>query len=486
MKHLRRFSFSSTTLQLTLFVAILLGLGFSRQMLVVDFFSIAMMAILCTAFLLKRGVLLLIGLILLGFYIGAWRGQQFAQSTYPLTKHYREIISLRLNANTDAVYGYNKQLSFDADNIRLPDGQSIPGKIKVSGFGTNTILAGNEVVATAKLHPSNGQYVAKMSYAKLELVSAETTVVDSVRRKFVAGMETALPEPEASFAMGILVGQRANLPEEIKQAFLMVGLTHIVAVSGYNLTIIINAVQKMLSNQSRRMSVIAIIIGASFFVILAGGSASIVRAYIVSMLSLIALYYGRRIEPLNLLILTACITAYINPRNIWSDLGWYLSFLAFFGVLILAPKLKGLLNPSVANSLVIGIAIESICAEIICLPLILHIFGQMSFVGLLANVLVVSIVPLAMLLSFIAGLAGMLSIALVGWIALPAKYVLQYILGVATNLAGLPNIFNDDITISQTAMLVGYALIVIVSLGKKIGYKQQKDGIITDKNERTQ
>jgi competence protein ComEC len=75
------------------------------------------------------------------------------------------------------------------------------------------------------------------------------------------------------------------------------------------------------------------------FIAMTGASASIVRAVVVSSLSLAAWYVGRRPRPLVIILLAAAITAGWNPIYLWSDIGWYLSFLAFFGILILAPQI---------------------------------------------------------------------------------------------------------------------------------------------------
>src|SRR3954470_8823983 len=104
----------------------------------------------------------------------------------------------------------------------------------------------------------------------------------------------------------------------------MVGLTHIIAVSGYNLTIILHASRRVLGKRSKRMSTFLSLSLIVVFLLLAGASASIVRAAIVSVLSIWASYYGRGFKPLNLLALTAAITALANPVYVWSDLSWYL------------------------------------------------------------------------------------------------------------------------------------------------------------------
>jgi competence protein ComEC len=327
------------------------------------------------------------------------------------------------------------------------------------------------VAVNGKLYPGRGHYNYRLSYATLAVVRHHSNLIMGLKRKFTAGMTSALPEPQASFAMGLLIGQRTSLPADVKQALLMVGLTHIIAVSGYNLTIMLNASQRILGSRSKRVSTGMAILLMSTFLLFTGFSASIVRAAIVSMLSIWSAYYGRAFKPLNLILVAAAITAWANPAYVWSDASWYLSFLAFFGVLVLAPLLKRDWTTRWRQSLLIGVALESVCAELMTLPYVLYTFGQMSLVGLPANVLVVTLIPAAMLMSLIAGLSGMLIPQAAGWFALPAKLLLVYMLDVAQTLSGLPHIFLQNLSLSEVAMIVLYlalGLFVAVLRFKKV------------------
>jgi competence protein ComEC len=261
----------------------------------------------------------------------------------------------------------------------------------------------------------------------------------------------------------------------------MVGLTHIIAVSGYNLTIILQASKKVFGKASKRMATFLALTLIGVFLLLAGSSASIVRAAIVSVLSIAVGYYGRSFRPLNLILLAAAITAWANPPYIWSDISWYLSFLAFYGVMALAPALSERFRPGRELALVPAVALESISAEIMTLPYVLHVFGQMSFVGLPANVLVTTLVPLAMLLSTFAGLSGMLIAPLAGWLAWPARLLLTYMLDIAHALSHIPGIFVQNIGFNLGQMLLMYGLIIAVGTGLQFKIKPKSDKI-TDRN----
>jgi competence protein ComEC len=354
--------------------------------------------------------------------------------------------------------------------------------VSLSGFGLNAVFAGDEVQATGKLFSSLGSYQGRISYAQLTLIEHHNSTIHELRRRFTAGVQSALPEPLASFGMGLLIGQRNTLPVEISQALLMVGLTHIIAVSGYNLTILLQSAQKVSGKRSKRMVVLLSLGLIAIFLLFAGTSASIVRAAIVSLLSIAAGYYGRAFKPLVLILLAAAITGFANPYYVWSDTSWYLSFLAFYGVMVLAPMLRSRWSQKWQNSIVAGVAVESMCAELMTLPFVLYVFGQMSFIGLLANVLVVALVPLAMLLTLIAGLAGMLLPAFAGWLAWPARIVLTYMLDIANMLSHIPHIFAQNLGFPIMQMLLAYSALGVLTLALKRRTKKPKLAIITDRS----
>jgi competence protein ComEC len=389
--------------------------------------------------------------------MGLWRGDIYQHKLARFDHYYDQKVTITAVASQDAAYNKYKSLQFDAKDIVIDDtGEHLTGKVSVSGFGLNAVFAGDEIQATGKLRSSLGSYQGRMSYAQMTLVQHHDSVINELRRRFTAGVQSALPEPLASFGMGLLIGQRNTLPAEVSQALLMVGLTHIIAVSGYNLTILLRSAEKVSGKRSKRLALLLSLGLMAIFLLFAGTSASIVRAAIVSMLSIAAGYYGRQFKPLVLILLAAAITTYANPYYVWSDTSWYLSFLAFYGVMVLAPLLRRNWSRRWQDSIVLGVALESLCAEVMTLPFVLHTFGQMSFIGLAANVLVVVLVPLAMLLTLIAGLAGMLLPAFAGWLAWPARIILTYMLDIADMLSRIPHVFAQNIGLSMTGLLVLY------------------------------
>ena len=377
-------------------------------------------------------------------------------------------VTIEATATSDAVYAKRSQLEFTVNHAQLLQVQylkegegELVGRFKISGFGLPMVYRGDRIQVTGKLYPMRGANQARIAYAQLQRVGSDTNWINALTRRFSAGMQSALPEPNASFGLGLLIGQRNNLPQELTNQLIMVGLVHIVAVSGYNLTILVRASTRMKlgSKYQRLLLSLGLII---VFVLMTGFSASIVRAAIVSILSLWAWYYGRKVRAILLIAFTAALTGLVNPFYVWGDLGWYLSFLAFFGVLTIAPLAAKKLF-SRQPKLLTMVVLETLAAEVMTLPLIMMTFGQLSLIGLLANALVVPLVPWAMLLAAIAGGAGMLIPALAGWFAWPANLLLTYILDIVRFLSDIPGIFLHR-SISTAGMLSFYAAVVLVIL----------------------
>jgi competence protein ComEC len=196
------------------------------------------------------------------------------------------------------------------------------------------------------------------------------------------------------------------------------------------------------------------------FLIVTGASASIVRASLVSVLSLLAAFYGRRFNPLTLILITAGATCAYDPKYL-TDLGWLLSFLAFFGILVIAPAVAARIGDP--KPVLVRLFIESFSAQIITLPLILYIFGNLSIVAPITNLIILPLVPLAMATSFLAGLAGMIIPPFAGWLAWPATLTLTFITKTIDGFAALPWAGRQD-HLSLTAMLTMYAIILVFTI----------------------
>ncbi len=258
------------------------------------------------------------------------------------------------------------------------------------------------------------------------------------KNRFQATIFKILPEPQASFLAGLLYGARRGMPQEIIENFNRTGTSHIVAVSGFNITIIAVTVGFVLNYflLSRKMTFILAALLIIFFTVLAGGTASVVRAAIMGLLALLAKLVGRKSFPTPILALTCFLMIVQNPVILRWDVSFQLSFLATVGILYFYPFSENWLMK--LPKFIKEPLFLTLFAYLLTLPLILYQFGRISLVALPANILILEVIPLTMLLGFLAGGVGILFLPLgqmVGWFA---WLLLSYMLAVTGYLANLP------------------------------------------------
>jgi len=240
---------------------------------------------------------------------------------------------------------------------------------------------------------------------------------------FQSAVRQALPETYAAYTNGILLGTRQEIPEELSAAFNRTGTTHVLAISGYNISIIAGALMYALVFFMRRRKAFWVsIIFISLFTILTGGTASVVRAAIMGVLLIFAKGYGRLYDPRNSILLAASIMVFISPLSIRHDVGFQLSFLAVLGLVYIYPILKKWFAKVPELKFVKETLLMSAAAQIMVVPLIAYQFHTFSLVSLLANVLILPAMSYTMLFGFLSGFGALLFASLgraIGLLALP-------------------------------------------------------------------
>ncbi|MDI6733914.1 MAG: ComEC/Rec2 family competence protein [Patescibacteria group bacterium] len=145
---------------------------------------------------------------------------------------------------------------------------------------------------------------------------------------------------EAAFLNGLTLGGTSGLSDDFKRAMSLSGTTHLVALSGYNITILVWITMGIfIYFLPRRLSFILTFIAIFAFVAMTGAESSVVRAGIMGMLILLAREVGRIYDFRNAIILAALVMVLINPKVLVFDIGFELSFLALLGIVYLRPTL---------------------------------------------------------------------------------------------------------------------------------------------------
>jgi len=269
------------------------------------------------------------------------------------------------------------------------------------------------------------------SRARAEILRAKALVAGKV--------ELLWSEPHASFMAGLLYGYRGGLGS-LQEQFNLTGVTHIVAVSGYNITIIATILISLCTYLyiPRQRAFWFVVAGIVLFVAFTGASASVVRAGIMGIIALLGRQLGRPSRSGNVLVLAAAVMVAHNPFVLLSDAGFQLSFLSTLGLVYINPLIKNRFLAVPGMSGLNETLTSTLSAIIATCPLILYQFGRLSLVAPVVNILILWLIPWLMLLgaaavavSFFSGFLGQIA-AGIAWVGL------EYIIVVVRWFAAWP------------------------------------------------
>jgi competence protein ComEC len=275
--------------------------------------------------------------------------------------------------------------------------------------------------------------------------SSPATAVEDARQAAARALDAVLPEPEAGLAAGILIGLRERVDRDLAAAFTTAGVSHVVAISGWNIAIVASVVAALSGRLRRRRRSILTMVVIVAYVVFAGSSASVIRAGAMAGVVLLARESGRAGRAAAALGWAATLLLIIDPALI-GDAGFQLSSLATAGLIAWATPLTerigrmwgGRVPGWLAESLGVSLA-----AQAATLPVILVSFGRLAILSPLVNLVVVPLVAPAMAAGLLALVGGMLVgvgvPTLVGAVlAAPGWVLLRIMVGIVDTSAAMP------------------------------------------------
>lgn len=241
----------------------------------------------------------------------------------------------------------------------------------------------------------------------------------ALRQTALRTIQQLFPEPEASLLAGILLGIESGIEVGVREAFNQTGTTHVIAISGFNITLIAALLIAIFARWlGAGWGSIMALLGIAFYTILVGAQPSVVRAALMGSLALLAQRIGRQSQALASLSASAILMTAIRPHSLW-DVGFQLSFSATLGLVLYAPGILAWAERqaqrwfSVADSRRIAgplseFALYTLAAQLTTLPLVLLYFQRLSLSSLLANPVILPVQPMLMGLGGLAVIAGMI------------------------------------------------------------------------------
>jgi competence protein ComEC len=292
-----------------------------------------------------------------------------------------------------------------------PQSATNPGgfdfRVYLARHGTFAGLKGNEVITSKRQKPTWGLW--------------------QLRQRIVRANLRGLGSPAGQLVSSMVLGRKAvDLPEDIRDRFIRAGLAHVLAASGFHVSLLLGMVLRLSDRFSARNQ---LIIGGSTLIIylgLTGLQPSAIRAGLMGMGVLIALATNSKVRPLGSLLLAATILLLLNPLWIW-DLGFQLSFLATWGLLVTTPALSERLDwlpSSIATAIAIPLA-----ASIWTLPLLCYVFNTVATYSIVVNIIstpLITIISLGGMISAIAALImPAIGSAIAWWLLYPTLFLIE-------------------------------------------------------------
>jgi len=269
-----------------------------------------------------------------------------------------------------------------------------------------------------------------------------------------------LPEPESSFFNAMILGSDGGLPRQVYDQFALTGIVHIIAISGSHIVIIFLILNSILNSLyfSRKQNFYLISVFLIVYLVLIGFPASAVRAGIMGFLVLLAYQLGRLSQARNALILAAAVMILINPKVLKDDVGFQLSFLSVLGLIYFYPYLGEHLKILPKKYGLRDSLAMTLSAQIMTFPIVIYIFGRLSLIAPVTNIVILPVLPYVMGLSFFTLAVGfIINFNFLWW---PEYFALGYVIKTVKVFSSIP-FASVNYKISEAAVVLLFLMVIL-------------------------
>jgi competence protein ComEC len=371
-----------------------------------------------------------------------------------------EVAGVRHTVEGKAVLSVPSYLSFEyGDRVRIVGQLETPPLL--SDFDYREYLASRGVYSAIR-RPQVSTLEGMRGSVVLRAVYRAKSALRGI-------IEALMPEPEAGLLNGILLGLGHTLPDDLAEAFRTTGLSHIIVISGFNISLVAQAVMASGRRWMHRWAaVVTSVLAVVLYTVLVGPSAPVLRATMMGGLFLLAPLVGRRSHALTSLAAATLVMSAFNPLILWS-VSFQLSFAATVALLVVEPVLARQVThwaihgasvdrPTAWLGALRDVLLSTWAAQMVTLPILWYHFRQVSIIAPLANLLVLPLQPIILSWGWAAMVLAALWLPLgrvVGWLIWP---LLRYTTAVVEGLAALPWASIRVPSLSLSAVAAAYAL----------------------------
>jgi len=285
------------------------------------------------------------------------------------------------------------------------------------------------------------------------------SILFKIKNYFVLNIKSLISEPEASLLIGIILGEKSGIDKDLQNVFRIVGLSHVVVLSGYNITIVSDAISKFFTFVPGLWGPIFGIVGVILFVVMSGASTTAIRAGIMALIVVLGKILKRDYRPGRALLVAAVIMILFNPKILVFDIGFQLSCIATFAIIYISPIFENKLSFITKKMELRSIISSTLSAQLAVLPLILYKMGIFSTLALPVNILIVPLIPIIMFLGFFIGIFGAPFNAFLIIFAWLNYLLLAYMISVSNLFSQAPFSWFYISWFSTGLLIVSYGLI---------------------------
>lgn len=257
--------------------------------------------------------------------------------------------------------------------------------------------------------------------------------------KFRKTIESFLPSPQDNLLLGIILGDQKQISSLWQEKLNITGTRHIIAVSGMNITILINILMALFLGMgiTRKKSFFVCVVFIIFYLFLLGFMPSALRAAIMGIFILLAQFFGRISDGWRPVVFSLVIMLFLNPFLLRYDVGFQLSFLAVSGIIFLSPVINSWLKflPQEKWWNLREILAITFSAQIFTTPLLIYNFGYISIISPLTNALIEPLLPYLMAFGVFLGSLGIILKPIGYLFSLPCLFLSTLLIFIINNFS---------------------------------------------------
>ncbi len=389
-----------------------------------------------------------------------------------------QIVSARIYQTSTPIDGrmvvYADSVKFDGKKaktnlvIYIYDNSSIFKDIEIGsviecepfGFYKTDIL--NKDIPNSYYFNKNIKYSVLTS--KVKYIKTDKTFAEIIKTKIKDNLSNGLTNENTEIAYSTLFGDKTELNSNIKEAFQLSGIAHILAVSGLHISIIVAILYRLLKlckvKGWARFGILAVIL--LFYAYICNFSVSVVRASIMSLLLMLAPLVKKQYDPLNALSLAGIVIFMINPLCVF-DISFLMSFSCVLGILFICKPISKFLTSLRLPKFIADIV--AVCSST-CISLIFiqaYFFGRINLVSIFANLLLIPIFTFAFEIIFCFAFLSLI-IPYLTYLLMPINYIFNFISLAAIFISNLP--YSNFSTKQFNYLLIVLYFFLLMILGR--------------------